>query len=105
MTNKKENPKCKCGCGRALSNTEVREGAKFKNRKHFQNWRSKTSKNKKKNNLKQNMKKVASGKGILSLLDVCYKKGYNKDNTVLYIKNKNTLASSWELYKFKNKKT
>lgn len=83
-----------------LSNTEVREGAKFKNRKHFQNWRSKTSENKKKNNLKKNMKKIASGKGIKSLLDICYKKGYNNKNTVLYIKNKNTLASYWELYKF-----
>ncbi|MCQ2911834.1 MAG: hypothetical protein MJ244_06545 [Clostridia bacterium] len=31
---------CKCGCGKELSNHEIRYGIKFKNRKHYGVWRT-----------------------------------------------------------------
>lgn len=42
--------------------------------------------------------KLASGRGVGRMLDVCAKYGYNDENTILVVKNKGDFNSFWTIY-------
>lgn len=47
-------------------------------------------------------KVLAKGRGMPKMLDVCLKKGLNKSNSVLVVKEPNKLDSSWVVYDLPN---
>ena len=47
---------------------------------------------------------LAKGKGIFSMGDISYKRGYSNQNTVLEVKNPNDLDSEWKIYRRKDTK-
>lgn len=49
------------------------------------------------NNLKQG-RLLASGRGDYDMLDICYKKGWTDENTILVVDDTDDLDSKWRIY-------
>ena len=41
---------------------------------------------------------LARGRGGYSMMDICYKRGYSDENTILVVDNVNDLDSTWRIY-------
>lgn len=49
-------------------------------------------------NPKEKGRLLASGRGGYDMMDICYRKGWDDDNTILEVTDTNDLDSRWRIY-------